>query len=34
LTAAGATALAGALQRYKNLKPVSLKGWRIAKSEI
>jgi DNA-binding PadR family transcriptional regulator len=34
LTAAGATALAGALQRYKNLRPVSLKGWRIAKSEI
>jgi DNA-binding PadR family transcriptional regulator len=33
LTAAGATALAGALQRYKNLRPVSLKGWRIAKSE-
>ena len=34
LTAAGATALAGALQRYKNLKPVSLAGWRIAKSEV
>jgi DNA-binding PadR family transcriptional regulator len=33
LTAAGATTLAGALQRYKNLKPVSLKGWRIVKSE-
>jgi PadR family transcriptional regulator PadR len=34
LTAAGATALAGALQRYKNLKPVSLASWRIAKSDI
>jgi PadR family transcriptional regulator PadR len=34
LTAAGATALAGALQRYKNLKPVSLAPWRISKSEI
>src|SRR5580765_7500256 len=34
LTAAGATALAGALQRYKNLRPMSLKGWRIAKSQI
>ena len=33
LTAAGATALAGALQRYKNLKPVSLSAWRIAKQE-
>src|SRR3954471_24929939 len=29
LTAAGATALSAALQRYKNLKPVSLAGWRI-----
>jgi PadR family transcriptional regulator, regulatory protein PadR len=34
LTAAGATALAGALQRYKNLKPVSLSAWKIAKSEV
>ncbi len=34
LTTAGATALAAALQRYKNLKPVSLAGWRIAKSEV
>jgi PadR family transcriptional regulator, regulatory protein PadR len=33
LTAAGATALANALQRYKNLKPVSLKGWRTRPSE-
>jgi DNA-binding PadR family transcriptional regulator len=33
LTASGATALSGALQRYKNLKPVSLASWRIAKSE-
>src|SRR5712671_4894699 len=32
LTTAGATALAAALQRYKNLKPVSLAGWKIAKS--
>ena len=29
LTAAGASALAAALSRYKNLKPVSLAGWRI-----
>ena len=29
LTAAGATALAEALTRYKNLKPVSLSAWRI-----
>lgn len=29
LTAAGATALAGALQRYKNLKPISRAGWRV-----
>jgi PadR family transcriptional regulator len=28
LTAAGASALAAALARYKNLKPVSLKAWR------
>jgi DNA-binding PadR family transcriptional regulator len=34
LTAAGATMLAGALQRYKNLKPISLASWRILKSEI
>ena len=34
LTAAGAHALATGLQRYKNLKPVSLAPWRIAKSEI
>jgi len=34
LTDAGATALAAALERYKNLKPVSLTGFRIAKSEI
>ena len=33
LTAAGATALAGALQRYKNLKPVSLAAWKIRRSE-
>src|SRR5207253_11007165 len=29
LTTAGATALAQALTRYKNLKPVSLAAWRI-----
>src|SRR5262245_16203791 len=29
LTAAGARELAGALTRYKNLKPVSLATWRI-----
>jgi PadR family transcriptional regulator PadR len=29
LTAMGATVLAAALSRYKNLKPVSLKAWRI-----
>lgn len=29
LTAAGATALATALARYKNLKPVSLAPWRV-----
>ena len=34
LTAAGATALAHALTKYKNLKPVSLEAWRIAKSQI
>ena len=33
LTAAGATALASALQRYKNLKPVSLSAWKIRPSE-
>jgi PadR family transcriptional regulator len=33
LTPAGATALAAALQRYKNLKPVSLKAWRIRPTE-
>jgi DNA-binding PadR family transcriptional regulator len=36
LTDAGATALAGALQRYKNLKPVSLATWKVrsTKSEV
>src|SRR5213595_1424643 len=34
LTTAGATALAAALQRYKNLKPVSLAAWRLGKSQI
>ena len=34
LTAAGATALSGALNRYKNLRPVSLTAWRVSKSEI
>jgi DNA-binding PadR family transcriptional regulator len=33
LTAQGAAALADALTKYKNLKPVSLRAWRIAKSE-
>jgi len=33
LTAAGATALAGALQRDKNLEPVSLGAWKIRPSE-
>lgn len=33
LTAQGATALAGALKRYKNLKPVSLAAWRIRPTE-
>jgi PadR family transcriptional regulator, regulatory protein PadR len=33
LTSAGAAALAEALQRYKNLKPVSLKAWRTRPSE-
>ena len=30
LTAAGATALAAALTKYKNFKPVSLSAWRLA----
>jgi DNA-binding PadR family transcriptional regulator len=30
LTDAGARALAGALTKYKNLKPVSLTAWRLA----
>jgi DNA-binding PadR family transcriptional regulator len=34
LTPAGATALAGALQRYKNLRPVSLAAWRLGKLEV
>ena len=33
LTHAGATALAASLARYKNLRPVSLAPWRVAKSE-
>jgi len=33
LTADGAAALADALKRYKNLKPVSLEAWRIRPSE-
>ena len=33
LTTAGAHALAAALQRYKNLKPVSLSAWKIRPSE-
>ena len=33
LTAPGATALAAALTRYKNLKPVSLAGLRTLKSQ-
>ena len=33
LTDAGATALAAALARYKNLKPVSLAAWRVRPSE-
>ena len=33
LTAAGAHALAAALERYKNLKPVSLAAWRIRPTE-
>src|SRR6185503_12741070 len=34
LTAAGARVLADALTKYKNLKPVSLSVWGIAKSQI
>ena len=34
LTQAGATALAAALARYKNLKPVSLAAWRIRPGEV
>ena len=33
LTDEGASALAEALKRYKNLKPVSLAGWRIRPRE-
>jgi PadR family transcriptional regulator PadR len=33
LTSAGAHALAAALVRYKNLKPVSLAAWKIRPSE-
>ena len=33
LTTAGATALAEALTRYKNLKPVSLAAWRTRPNE-
>jgi len=33
LTAAGATALAAGLAKYKNLKPVSLAAWRIRPHE-
>src|SRR5262245_48990326 len=33
LTHAGATVLAAALARYKNLKPVSLAAWRIRPNE-
>ena len=33
LTPAGAAALADALKRYKNLKPVSLAAWKIRTSE-
>jgi PadR family transcriptional regulator, regulatory protein PadR len=34
LTAQGATALAAGLARFKNLKPVSLAGFRTRKSEV
>ena len=33
LTSAGAHALAAALSRYKNLKPVSLAAWKIRPTE-
>ena len=33
LTNQGAAALADALTKYKNLKPVSLRAWRVSKSE-
>jgi DNA-binding PadR family transcriptional regulator len=33
LTNAGATALAAALTRYKNLRPVSLAAWRVRPTE-
>jgi PadR family transcriptional regulator len=33
LTTAGATVLAQALKRYKNLKPVSLSAWKIRPGE-
>jgi DNA-binding PadR family transcriptional regulator len=33
LTGAGATALSAALNKYKNLKPVSLSAWRIRPNE-
>jgi DNA-binding PadR family transcriptional regulator len=33
LTDAGATALSSALNKYKNLKPVSLSAWRIRPNE-
>jgi DNA-binding PadR family transcriptional regulator len=33
LTQEGAAALADALQRYKNLRPVSLTAWRVRPSE-
>jgi DNA-binding PadR family transcriptional regulator len=34
LTPTGAAALIAGLARYKNLKPVSLARWHIAKSEV
>ena len=33
LTASGVAALAAALERYKNLKPVSLAAWRLRRNE-
>jgi DNA-binding PadR family transcriptional regulator len=33
LTGAGATALSNALNKYKNLKPVSLSAWRVRPNE-